>query len=113
MGEPSLFLGSGRERSLVRRHPWIFAGAVRRVEGGPALGETVAVRTDQGRFLARAAYSPSSQIAARVWSWDEDDVIDEAFIAGRIQKAVAARADLAERTDACRLVFAESDGLPA
>ncbi len=76
------------------------------------LGETVAVRTDRGRFLARAAYSPSSQIAARVWSWDEDDVIDEAFIAGRIQKAVAARADLAERTDACRLVFAESDGLP-
>jgi 23S rRNA (cytosine1962-C5)-methyltransferase len=112
VGEPSLFLGSGRERSVLRRHPWVFAGGVRRVEGGPSAGETVAVRTDRGRFLARAAYSPSSQIAARIWSWDEDEVIDQAFIAARIQQAVAARCDLTERTDACRLVFAESDGLP-
>ena len=112
VGEPSLFLGSGRERSLLRRHPWIFTGAVKRVEGGPATGETIAVRTDRGRFLARAAYSPSSQIVARVWSWDGDDVIDEAFIAGRVQRAAAARSDLVERTDAFRAVFAESDGLP-
>jgi 23S rRNA (cytosine1962-C5)-methyltransferase len=47
-----------------------------------------------------------------VWSWDEDDVIDEAFMAARVQQAAAARCDLVERTDACRLVFAESDGLP-
>ena len=67
---------------------------------------------DRGRFLARAAYSPFSQIVARAWSWDEDDVIDEAFVAGRVERAVAARADLSDRTDACRLVFAESDGLP-
>jgi 23S rRNA (cytosine1962-C5)-methyltransferase len=112
VGEPSLFLGSGRERSVLRRHPWVFAGAVRRVEGGPAAGETVAIRTDRGRFLARAAYSPSSQIAARIWSWDEDDKVDDEFIASRVRRAAAARSDLVERTDASRLVFAESDGLP-
>jgi len=112
VGEPSLLLAPGRERSVERRHPWVFAGAVGRVEGAPEPGDTVAVRRRDGRFLAWAAYSPASQIVARVWTWDEDELVDEAFFAARVARAAAARADLVERTDAVRVVFAESDGLP-
>ena len=91
MGEPSLLLAPGRERSVERRHPWVFAGAVGRVEGAPEPGDTVAVRRRDGRFLAWAAYSPASQIVARVWTWDEDELVDEAFFASRIARAAAAR----------------------
>ncbi len=112
VGEPSLLLAPGRERSVERRHPWVFAGAVGRVEGAPEPGDTVAVRRRDGRFLAWAAYSPASQIVARVWTWDEDELVDEAFFASRVARAASARADLDERTDAVRVVFAESDGLP-
>jgi 23S rRNA (cytosine1962-C5)-methyltransferase len=112
VGEPSLVLAPGRERSVARRHPWIFRGAVASVSGEPGPGDTVAVVSARGRLLARAAYSPTSQIVARIWTWDEDERVDDALIAGRVQRAAAARADLATRTDACRLVFAESDGLP-
>jgi 23S rRNA (cytosine1962-C5)-methyltransferase len=112
VGEPSLLLAPGRERSVERRHPWVFAGAVGRVEGAPEPGDTVAVRRRDGRFLAWAAYSPASQIVARVWTWDEDELVDDGFFASRVARAAAARADLAERTDAVRVVFAESDGLP-
>jgi 23S rRNA (cytosine1962-C5)-methyltransferase len=112
VGEPSLLLAPGRERSVERRHPWVFAGAVDRVEGAPEPGDTVAVRRRDGRFLAWAAYSPMSQIVARVWTWDEGEAVDEAFFVSRVARAAAARSDLAERTDATRVVFAESDGLP-
>ena len=112
MAEPSLLLAPGRERSLERRHPWVFAGAIAEVEGAPVAGDTVAVRAADGRFLAWAAYSPASQITARVWTWDEDEKVDDELLASRVDRAVAARSDLEERTDAVRLVFAESDGLP-
>jgi 23S rRNA (cytosine1962-C5)-methyltransferase len=105
-------LAPGRERSLERRHPWVFAGAVRGVRGEPGPGDTVVVRASNGRFLARAAYSPESQILGRVWSFEQSERIDEDLITARVERAVAARSDLAERTDAIRLVFAESDGLP-
>ena len=112
MGEPSLLLAPGRERSVERRHPWVFGGAVARVDGHPEPGDTVAVRRRDGRFLAWAAYSPESQIVARIWTWDEDEIVDDGFFARRVAQAAAARVDLAERTDAMRVVFAESDGLP-
>jgi 23S rRNA (cytosine1962-C5)-methyltransferase len=105
-------LKPGKERSLRRRHPWVFSGAVGTVRGAPAPGDTVRVESADGTFLAWAAYSPASQIVARVWSFAEADVIDAAWIAGQIQRAANARADLANRTDAARLCFAESDGLP-
>jgi 23S rRNA (cytosine1962-C5)-methyltransferase len=96
----------------VQRHPWIFAGAVASVSGDPAAGDTVVVRSSTGAFLARAAYSPSSQIVGRIWSWDEAQSIDESFFENRIAKAVEARDALAETTTALRWVNAESDGLP-
>ena len=97
---------------MERRHPWVFRGAVATVTGGPAVGDTVAVRASDGRFLAWAAYSPTSQIAARMWTWDEGTAVDDALLHARVRQAAEARADLRDRTDACRLAFAENDGLP-
>lgn len=106
-------LKPGREKSLRRRHPWVFSGAIARVEGDPAAGETVAVRSADGEHLALAAYSPSSQIRARVWAW-RDEAIDKHFFARRITAAANARDALgvSAASDALRLVHGESDGLP-
>ena len=107
-----LVLRAGREKALKRRHPWIFSGAVAHVEGEPASGETVEAWSSSGQLLAVAAYSPQSQIRARVWDW-QDRSIDRAFFEERIRRAVAARVALAGTlTDAVRLVNAEADGLP-
>lgn len=114
MTMPTLVLAPGRERSLLRRHPWIFSGAVRRLEGSPGSGETVEVHAHDGTFLARAAYSPRSQIRARVWSFDAEEAIDEGFFHRRIERAVAARRPVAadEEPAGRRLVYSESDFLP-
>ena len=109
-----LILKPGREKSLARRHPWIFSGAVAELQGDPDSGDTVAVRAAGGEFLAWAAYSPASQIRARVWSWNEKERIDADFLRLRLAQAQAARERLlsAEASDALRLVHGESDGLP-
>jgi 23S rRNA (cytosine1962-C5)-methyltransferase len=109
---PSLVVKPGRDKSLLRRHPWVFSGAIERVAGNPGDGDTVAVRAADGAFLAWAAYSPRSQIRARVWSWDEPARIDAAFLRRRVAEAVARRERLAGLTDAIRLVHGEADGLP-
>jgi hypothetical protein len=75
----NLLLKKGREKSLKRRHPWIFSGAVERVNGEPALGDTVEVLDGAKKLLARAAYSPESQIRARVWTFDPAQSIDVDF----------------------------------
>jgi 23S rRNA (cytosine1962-C5)-methyltransferase len=105
-----LVLRPGREKALKRRHPWIFSGAVAQLDGVPEIGETVEVYSSSGELLAVAAYSPQSQIRARVWDWRSRS-IDRDFFAERIQHAVSRRARLFG-TDAVRLVNAEADGLP-
>ncbi len=105
-------LKPSKEKSLLRRHPWVYANAIDRVEGKPAAGATVLVRAHDGRFLARAAYSPHSQIRLRVWSFDEAEPIDHAFFKRRVQRAVAHRQAMVRDTDAVRLIFGEADGLP-
>jgi 23S rRNA (cytosine1962-C5)-methyltransferase len=106
-------LKAGRERSLLQRHPWIFSGAVDRVEGDPASGTTVEIVDSAGAFLALAAYSPASQIRARVWSFEATDTVDASFVAAAIARACAARAPLLDASHtACRLVHGESDRLP-
>jgi 23S rRNA (cytosine1962-C5)-methyltransferase len=107
-------LKSGRDRSLKRRHPWLFSGAIARVEGGPQSGDTVEVVSDSGQPLALAAYSPQSQIRARVWSFDTSRRIDAEFLRARLASALALRAALpaVRHSNALRLVHAESDGLP-
>ena len=112
MSEPTLSLKPEREKSLLRRHPWVFAGAVAGVKGNPATGDTIAIRSAGGKFLARAAYSPQSQIIARVWTWDESTAVDDALFHHRIEKAIAGRASLEATASALRWVNAESDGLP-
>ena len=92
--KPCIILKADREKSLQRRHPWIFSGAVECLDGKPASGDTLPVRDASGNFLAWAAYNPDSQITARVWSWQEKDVIDKAFFRKRIGDALTARRTL-------------------
>ncbi len=108
-----LILKPGREKSLLRRHPWIFSGALQRLEGNPEPGATVDVVSSKGEYLARAACSPKSQILARVWTF-EDEPVDADFLRRRVRESIRSRADLhLDRvTDAVRLVYAESDRLP-
>jgi 23S rRNA (cytosine1962-C5)-methyltransferase len=95
-------------------HPWVFSGAIERVEGNPGLGETVQIISSKGKPLALAAYSPTSKIRARIWTWNVEEKIDEAFFHNRLQRAIALRRQLipSNLTDAVRLVHGESDGLP-
>ncbi len=107
-------LKAGREKSLLRRHLWVFSGAVAQVQGAPADGDTVRVVDAGGNFLAWGAYSAGSQICVRVWSWQAGQSIDAAFFRARLQQALAARQALGleGQSNAMRLVHGESDGLP-
>ncbi|MEO6017100.1 MAG: 23S rRNA (cytosine(1962)-C(5))-methyltransferase RlmI, partial [Polaromonas sp.] len=106
----SIRLREGKERSLLRRHPWIFDGAIAKGTGDP--GETVRVESHEGRFLAWAAFSPASKIRARVWSFNEAERIDASFFIARIAAAVRARGLFDIKSDGLRLIHGESDGLP-
>ncbi len=112
--QPSLVLKPGREKTLINRHPWLFSGAIEKQIGSPQPGETVMVQSSTGEFLAWAAFSPVSKIITRIWSWDAEDVIDAAFIKEKISQAIQLRQRLisSDATNAMRLVYAESDGLP-
>ncbi|WP_374351834.1 class I SAM-dependent rRNA methyltransferase [Chitinimonas sp.] len=102
----------GREKSALHRHPWLFSGAIAPYTQEPDAGETVRVLDHDGRFLGWAAWSPSSQIRLRFWSFDEAEQIDAAFFAARLARAIQARRSLAAAGNAARLVHGESDGLP-
>ncbi|WP_374660178.1 class I SAM-dependent rRNA methyltransferase [Inhella sp.] len=103
-------LREGKERSLLRRHPWVFQGSV--AKGGADAGETVRVESASGEFLAWAAFSPSSSIRVRAWSFDEAERIDAEFFARRIAAAIRLRERLAIQSNGVRLVHGEADGLP-
>jgi 23S rRNA (cytosine1962-C5)-methyltransferase len=107
-------LKAGREKSLKRRHPWIFSGAIEKAEGAPASGETVLVRSADRKPLALAAWSPASQIRARVWTFEAEASVEKAFFEQKLKKAIQLRAQLpaAKHSNALRLVHGESDGLP-
>ncbi|MCG3728474.1 class I SAM-dependent methyltransferase [Vibrio cincinnatiensis] len=110
---PAIYLVKDRDKSLRRRHPWIFSRGISKVEGTPQLGDTVDVYSHNGQWLAKAAYSPHSQIRARVWSFN-NETIDTSFFIKRIQQAQCLREELIQRDGVTgyRLVAAESDGLP-
>ncbi|HHK5878415.1 TPA: 23S rRNA (cytosine(1962)-C(5))-methyltransferase RlmI, partial [Serratia marcescens] len=103
-----------REKSLLRRHPWVFSGAVQRVEGKALSGETIDILDSQGKWLARGAYSPESQIRARVWTFQKDEEINIDFFIRRLQQAQSWRDWVAQRDglDGYRLIAGESDGMP-
>ena len=105
-------LREGKERSLLRRHPWIFDGAIAIASGSADAGETVRVEGHAGQFLGWAAFSPSSKIRARVWSFDEAQRIDASFFVARIAQAIRARSFFDIQSEGFRLIHGESDGLP-
>ena len=103
-------LRAGKERSLLRHHPWIFESAI--AKGGGDSGETVRVESAEGQFLGWAAFSPQSKIRARVWSFDEKQRIDASFFIAACANSVRARGRFDIKSDGVRLVHGESDGLP-
>jgi 23S rRNA (cytosine1962-C5)-methyltransferase len=107
-------LKPGREKSLLRRHPWIFSGAIHSADDNIASGSTVDLLSSDKKFLARASYSPISQIRARVWTF-EDEPVDKEFFRKRIRTAIHSRDTwhLEPDTNSCRLIYAESDGIPS
>ena len=114
---PSVYVRADRLKSIVRRHPWVYSGAVARVEGDPPDGATVAVRAPDGQFLAWGYWNSRSAIRVRLLSWAEDEAITRDFWRRRLARAIGAR-DVLQRIyaggtpNACRLVYAENDGLP-
>jgi 23S rRNA (cytosine1962-C5)-methyltransferase len=117
----AVILKPGREKSLLRHHPWIFSGAIQHVDDEPASGGTVDLLSSNKQFLARASYSPNSQIRARVWTF-EDEPIDAEFFRRRIRSAIDTRQKLnvesaalslsKGQSNAGRLIYAESDNIP-
>ncbi|WP_033084323.1 class I SAM-dependent methyltransferase [Colwellia psychrerythraea] len=107
-------LNVGREKSLLRKHPWIFSKAINKIKGKPMLGDTVDVFDSKGNWLAKGAYSPESQIRIRVWSFDENQEIDHNFFLNKLQNAQVRRDWFIEqgKLTGYRLIAGESDGLP-
>ncbi len=103
-------LRAGKERSALRRHPWIFDSAI--AKGGGDAGETVRVESSEGQFLGWASFSPNSKIKARMWSFDEAQRIDTSFFKASIARAIAARSRFDIQSNGVRLIHGESDGLP-
>jgi 23S rRNA (cytosine1962-C5)-methyltransferase len=117
MSEAVIIIRAGKEKAVRRRHPWIFSGAVARVEGSPADGDLVAVRGESGAFLARGYWNSRSAICVRLLTWDESETINESFWRGRLDRAIQARhvenrINKHNTPNAYRLVNAENDGLP-
>ncbi len=108
-----MILKPGREKSLLRQHPWVFAGAIAQVQGQPPQGATVSIHTQEGKSLGWGAWSPESQMAVRVWSFDTQVTIDRAWWRAQIQGALHRRQTLAQpNLNSYRLIYAEADGLP-
>jgi 23S rRNA (cytosine1962-C5)-methyltransferase len=109
-----LILKKGREKSLKRHHPWIFTGAVAKINGSPAAGETIDILSAKGQWLARGAYSPRSQMVARIWSFEVGQAVNAAFFSELFEQAESYRRRFRPFIGpaAERLVNAESDGIP-
>jgi 23S rRNA (cytosine1962-C5)-methyltransferase len=109
---PNLFLKKGREVPVIRGHPWIFSGAIEKVEGDAETPHLCDVFDHQGRWLARGLYNPKSQIRVRVLTWTKEPV-DQNFLARRFSQAAALRAKhVCSATNAYRVVNGEGDFLP-
>jgi 23S rRNA (cytosine1962-C5)-methyltransferase len=108
----TLTLFPGREKLALNRHPWIFSGAVARLDGGPTAGEVVEVRTAEGAFVGLGQYNPTSKIRVRLMEWSEGVAVDELWYRRRLDEAWALRVPMTADTDALRVFFSESDGIP-
>jgi 23S rRNA (cytosine1962-C5)-methyltransferase len=118
---PAIILKPGREKSLLRRHPWIFSGAIQHVDDEPISGGTIDLLSSNQQFLGRASYSPNSQIRARVWTFDPNEQVDADFFQKKIRAAIDLRLSFSPSSlvllspgggNAHRLIYAESDNVP-
>lgn len=102
-----------RASPFLNRHPWVFAGAIDRVSGNPQPGDEVLLQTHDAQFVARGLFNPHSSIRVRLYAWEEDQPLDDAFLHARLKDALALRQTVLDcsQTDSYRLVFSESDGL--
>ncbi|MGD9601464.1 MAG: class I SAM-dependent rRNA methyltransferase [Gammaproteobacteria bacterium] len=105
-------LKAGREKALLRRHPWVFSGAVQRLSADARSGDAVRVESADGRFLGWGTYSAQSQIVARIWSFDEQRPLDAALLDSLVAGALARRARTCPGARTLRLINSEADGLP-
>jgi 23S rRNA (cytosine1962-C5)-methyltransferase len=110
----TIFLKKSADSFIKRKHPWIFSGAVEKVEGNPSNGETVQILTSNNTFVGFGSYSPSSQIRVRILSFNPDEKIDSDFFRRKILASSDARKKIIDtlQTNAYRIINAESDGLP-
>ena len=110
----SVILKKASDSFIKRKHPWIFSGAIEKVEGNPSNGETVQIFTSNKTLVGKGSFSPSSQIRVRVWSFNPDEKIDEDFFRRKIMLALEIRKQIIDtsKTNAYRIINAESDGLP-
>jgi 23S rRNA (cytosine1962-C5)-methyltransferase len=110
-------LKSGKDRPVRRRHPWIFSGAIAKVQGDPQPGDVVVVTDSGGQRIGRGAFSPSSQLRVRLWSFD-DEPLTPATMTALFGRSAALRDEqvfsnvAGDETDGARLIFGEGDGLP-
>lgn len=114
LGLAKVHLKSRRALPFFNRHPWVFAGAIQKIEGTPQAGDEVALVSDRGEFIARGLFNPDSNIQVRLYSWDANEGLDEAFWSKRLDEAIGLRNGSAEYNrpeGGCRLVFSEGDGL--
>jgi len=111
---PTVTLKPGRAKAALQKHPWIFRGAIARLPQEAGNGDTVRVVDEAGAFVAYGYLNRASQITVRLLSWDEGELPDDTFLQRRLQQALAWRRDRLGWPEggACRLVYAESDGLP-
>lgn len=111
---PIITIAPEREKPVRNRHPWIFSGAIKKMDGKPDAGGIVEIRATDGRFLARGYYNEHSQIRARLLTWDEEETITDTWWRIRLAKSIASRSQYFDRGDkaAFRLINAESDFLP-
>ncbi len=109
-----IYLNVSREKSLLRKHPWVFSKAINKIKGKPMLGETVDIFDSKGKWLAKGAYSPESQIRIRIWSFNESEEIDRDFFLTKLKSAQTRRDWFIEqgKLTGYRLIAGESDGLP-
>ncbi|NMP31599.1 methyltransferase domain-containing protein [Thalassotalea sp. M1531] len=109
-----IFLNIGRDKSLRRKHPWVFSKAINKIKGKPMLGETVEVLDAKGNWLARGAYSPESQMRIRIWSFKENEEINREFFVRKFKQAQKRRDWFIEQggLSGYRLIAGESDGMP-
>jgi len=111
---PRVILKPRRARPFYNRHPWVFSGAIGRVEGEPQAGCQADLFSQEGEFIGRGLYNPDSNIRLRLYSWEPEEQLDERFWSERIDQATELRRQLfptwSDHT-AFRLVYSEADGL--